>query len=138
MKILIVDDDPINVAVLTYALEDSYETCVARDGREAISMIREQQPDLVLLDIMMPEMNGLEVCRIIRADETFADTPVIFVTAVNTPAGEAEGLELGAVDYIVKPINPKLVKLRVRKQLELKQHRNTIKIFTIAKLSEPI
>ena len=127
MKILIVDDEPLNVAVLMHAMKDSYETCVARDGREAISMIREQQPDLVLLDIMMPEVNGLEVCRIIRADETFADTPIIFVTAVDTPAGEKQGLELGAVDYIVKPINPKLIKLRVRNQLELKRHRNTIK-----------
>ena len=126
MKILIVDDEPANVTLLTNALKDSYEICTAKDGYEAISLVREQQPDLVLLDVMMPEMDGFEVCRVMRADETFADMPIIFVTALQSLDNEEHGLELGGVDYITKPVNIKLAKLRIRNQLDLKQHRNII------------
>ena len=126
MKILIVDDDPVNIGVLANALKDSYEICTAQDGYDAISLIKEQLPDLVLLDVMMPELDGLEVCRLIRSEGTFADMPIIFVTAVDSLEGEVRGLELGAVDYITKPVNISLMKLRVRNQLELRRHRNIV------------
>ena len=126
MKILIVDDEPVNVGVLANALKGSYEICTALSGDAAISMIKEQSPDLVLLDVMMPEMDGFQVCRLIRAEGAYAEIPIIFVTAVNSAEGEGEGLELGAVDYITKPVNIKLVKLRIRNQLELKRQRNLV------------
>ena len=126
MKILIVDDDPVNIGVLANALKDSYEILTALNGHDAISLVKEQSPDLVLLDIMMPEPDGLQVCRLIRAEGAYADTPIIFVTALDSLEGEGQGLELGAVDYITKPVNIKLMKLRVRNQIELKRHRNII------------
>jgi len=127
MKIAIVDDNPIDIAVLTNALKGSYEIFSAQNGLEAIKLIKEQLPDLVLLDILIPDMDGLDLCRLIRADESLGDTIIIFVTANNSPAAEAQGLGMGSVDYITKPINIELVKLRVRNQLELKQQRSVIK-----------
>ncbi len=126
MKILIVDDDPVNIGVLANALRESYEILTALNGHDAISLVKERSPDLVLLDIMMPDMDGLQVCRLIRAEGVYADTPIIFVTAVDSLEGEGQGLELGAVDYITKPVNIKLMKLRVRNQIELKRRRNII------------
>jgi len=126
MKILIVDDEPGNVALLANALKGNYEILTANNGYEAISVVREQRPDLVLLDVMMPEMDGFEVYRLMRSDASSADMPIIFVTAMDSREGEERGLELGAVDYITKPVNIKLAKLRIRNQLELKQHRNII------------
>ena len=127
MKILIVDDEPVNVAVLANALKGSYAICTAQNGYEAIRMVKEEKPDLVLLDIMMPELDGLQVCRLLRAEEAYADIPIIFVTAMDSAEGEAQGLELGAVDYITKPVNLKLAKLRIRNQIELKRQQNIVK-----------
>jgi DNA-binding response OmpR family regulator len=127
MKILIVDDEPVNIRILTNALKEQYEICSAGNGFDAIALIKEQLPDLVLLDVMMPDMDGLQVCKLIQAEGTFADLPIIFVTAVDSLEGEALGLEVGAVDYITKPVNLKLVKLRVRNQLELKRQRDLVK-----------
>jgi len=126
MKILIVDDEPVNIGVLANALKGSYEICTALNGYDAIRLVKEEAPDLVLLDVMMPELDGLQVCRLIRAEGAFADTPVIFVTAVDSMEGEMQGLELGAVDYITKPMNLKLAKLRIRNQIELKRQRNLV------------
>ena len=126
MKVLIVDDDPINIGVLAGALRDSYEILSAQNGFDAIGLIKEQSPDLVLLDVMMPDMDGFQVCRLLRAEGKFSDTPVIFVTALDSFEDEVQGLELGAVDYITKPVNIKLVRLRIRNQLELRQQRNLI------------
>ena len=126
MKVLIVDDDPVNIGVLANALKGDYEICSAQSGHEAIRLVKEQAPDLVLLDVMMPELDGLQVCRLIRADETISDTPIIFVTAIDSLEGEVQGLELGAVDYITKPVNIRLAKLRIRNQLALKRQRNIV------------
>lgn len=127
MKILIVDDESANIALLNNALKGSYEICSAQNGHDAIRLIKEQSPDLVLLDIMMPELDGLQVCRLIRADPALANTLVIFVTAVDSLESEAQGLELGAVDYITKPLNLKLAKLRIGNQIELKRQQKLIK-----------
>jgi DNA-binding response OmpR family regulator len=127
MKILIVDDEPLNIGVLANALKGSYEICTAEDGYEALRMVKEESPDLMLLDIMMPELDGLQVCRLLRADGAYADMPIIFVTAMDSMEGEMQGLELGAVDYITKPVNLKLAKLRIRNQIELKRQQNLVK-----------
>lgn len=126
MKILIVDDDPVCLALLVNALKDSYELVTAENGYDAVALAVEHTPDLILLDVMMPDLDGLQVCRLIRSDANLAETPVVFVTAVDSGHGEAQGLELGAVDYITKPINLKLAKLRIHNQMELKRQRNRI------------
>ena len=94
------------------------------DGETALEDINENPPDLILLDIMMPGMDGYEVCRRLKADPETESLPVIFLTALTDAQEEARGLELGAVDYITKPFNPALVKARVRNHLELKRHRD--------------
>lgn len=125
-KVLIVDDETTNVRVLDMTLKDDYETIVAYNGNDAIRLVKEQKPDLVLLDVMMAEMNGFEVCKAIKADKEVASTPIIFVTALDKSADESEGLALGAVDYITKPINPDIVRLRVKNHLDLKFQRDQL------------
>lgn len=127
MKVLVVDDDVVSLEMLVNALKGAHETRAAKDGREALRVVREWAPDLVLLDVMMPELDGLEVCRILRGDPAHADTPVMFVTAVDSSEGERSGLLLGAVDYITKPVDLRLMKLRVRNQLELRRQRQQIR-----------
>lgn len=126
MKVLIVDDDAVNIGVLAAALRDEYEILTALDGFTAIALMKEHAPDLVLLDIMMPEIDGLQVARMMRAHDLLAAMPVIFVTAVADQEGEQAGLELGAVDYLTKPVNLKLARLRIRNQMELKRQRDEI------------
>lgn len=126
MKILIVDDDPVSLAMFAHALRDRYTVLTARNGFDAIELATEEAPDLVLLDVMMPELDGLQVCRLLRATPSTADIRVMFVTAVDSPQGEQLGLELGAVDYITKPVNLTLAKLRIHNQLELKRQGDRI------------
>ncbi|MBK7402088.1 MAG: response regulator [Myxococcales bacterium] len=126
MIILVVDDDPVNLQLMVHALAGSYEVHTTQDGHEALRLVRQLSPDLVLLDIMMPDLDGLQVCRLLRADPATADTPVMFVTAVDSTEGERVGLELGAVDYITKPLDLRLTKLRIKNQLELRRQHNLI------------
>lgn len=126
-RILIVDDDPTNIQVLENMLSHDYETCSALNGYDALRQIKHLHPDLILLDVMMPDLNGLDVCRVIKSDETFADIPIIFLTAVDSIAGEIVGLELGGIDYLTKPFNLDLLKLRVRNHIALKGHTDFIK-----------
>ena len=126
-RILIVDDEPINIKVLYGALKSEYDIFQASNGPDAISMVKEHHPDLVLLDVMMPGMNGFDVCRIIKSDEECVDMPVIFLTAMDTPEGEIQGLGLGGVDYLAKPVNFVLLRLRVRNHIELKMRSDLVK-----------
>ncbi|MDR3578954.1 MAG: response regulator [Oryzomonas sp.] len=126
-KILIVDDEPVNIRLLEGALKRDYEICSSQNGFEAIRDIKNQRPDLVLLDIMMPDMNGFDVCRVIRSDDAFSVIPVIFITAMDTLEGEVEGLEAGGIDYLSKPVNLDLLKLRVHNHLELKRRSDLIR-----------
>ncbi len=135
MIILVVDDDPVNRQLLVHALSGAYEVHAAEDGREALRLTKALSPDLVLLDIMMPDLDGLQVCRLLRADPATADTPVMFVTAVDSPDGERVGLELGAVDYLTKPIDLRLAKLRIKNQLE-RQHQHRLIAEQNARLAE--
>lgn len=124
--VLIVDDAPENIAILGETLAEEYDVIVARSGEEALRLIEMTPPDLVLLDIVMPEMDGLEVCRRLKDEETTRAIPVIFITARIGEQDEQTGLELGAVDYIAKPFSLPIVKARVRTHLELKRHRDAL------------
>jgi len=120
-KVLIVDDTPENIQVLMETLKDQYTIVAAINGEKALKMAAaEPKPDLILLDIMMPGMDGYEVCRRLKADEQMQHIPIIFVTAKTEVEDETLGFELGAMDYITKPFSVPVVKARVKAHLELK------------------
>ena len=124
-KILLVDDNTTNLQLLHETLDGrGYRLLIAKNGKIALAIARKANPALVLLDIMMPEMDGYEVCRRLKSDDKTNRIPVIFITALADEDDEAKGLALGAVDYITKPFNPELVRARVRIHLELKQHQD--------------
>ena len=125
--ILIVDDDHVNIQLISSALKDKYDVLTELNGRDAICLLKEQKPDLILLDVMMPDMSGFEVCRIIKADETLADIPIIFLTSLDTPEGALQGLELGGIDYITRPIKFSQLRLRVRNHIALKERNDLVK-----------
>lgn len=117
--ILIVDDEPQNLQVLKSILEPRYRLAFARSGKEALSRVAQQVPDLILLDVMMPELDGFEVCRRLKSDPQVAAVPVIFVTALRSVDDEKEGFDAGAVDYIAKPVSAPTVLARVQTHLSL-------------------
>jgi len=125
-KILIVDDEPTNIQVLNESLKDEYDTFFALNGADALEAEAKMLPDLILLDIMMPEINGFEVREKLLADAVLGSIPVIFVTALGMPEQETRGLELGAVDYVTKPFYPGTTRLRIRNQLQLKRQRDLL------------
>ncbi len=118
--ILIVDDTPINIDILRGLLSPHYRIKAAIDGETALRIARaDPPPDLVLLDIMMPGMDGYQVCNHLKSDSTTAHIPIVFITAKGEESDERKGLEMGAVDYIVKPFSPPIVAARVRNHLRL-------------------
>ena len=126
-KILVVDDIPSNVHVLSRILKDDYDIYFATDGEKALDLVQARMPDLVLLDIMMPGMDGFEVCRRIKSDPATHDIPVIFISAKSEVEDETRGLEVGAIDFITKPISPPIVKARVRNHLLLKRQADLLR-----------
>jgi two-component system, sensor histidine kinase and response regulator len=129
---MIVDDTPANIEVVSESLGDEYEMIFATSGAEALDLIREDKPDLILLDIMMPGMDGYQVCSILKGDPATRDIPIIFVTAMTQEEDEVKGLELGAIDYITKPVTPHVVKARVRNHLEMKRYRDLLENLSTA------
>ncbi len=128
-RILIVDDSKFNIKILAECLKPDYDSHFATNGRDAIKFARsESPPDLILLDIMMPEQSGIEICRLLKSHERTMGIPVIFVTAKRTEEYEKAGLNVGAVDYIMKPFSPEIVKTRVNTHLELKRHREQLEV----------
>jgi len=124
-KILLVDDNTTNLQLLHETLDGrGYKLLIAKNGPTALNIAQKALPSLILLDIMMPEMDGYEVCQRLKADAVTRHIPVIFITALVDEDDEAKGLDMGAVDYITKPINPALVRARVRNHLELKQYQD--------------
>ncbi|WP_338669481.1 hybrid sensor histidine kinase/response regulator [Pseudodesulfovibrio methanolicus] len=117
--VLVVDDNRLNIDLLVDVLKDDYKLLVALNGVTALDIVRNVLPDIILLDIMMPEMDGYEVCRRLKSDERTSQIPVIFITAKSQSEDEAKGLALGAVDYITKPVNPAIVQARIRTHLAL-------------------
>ena len=131
-RILIVDDERLNIDVLNGLLRDTYTIMVAMNGKQALQAAQSKyRPDLILLDIMMPEMDGYEVCRQLKADEATRDIPVIFVTAMSSGDDEAKGFDVGAVDYIAKPIKPIVTMARIKTHLELKSQRDYLSSLSI-------
>ncbi len=126
-RILLVDDDPIVIRILMTALRGAATLFVASDGVKALAIARENRPDLVLLDAAMPEMDGFDTCRALKADPLTADAAVMFLTAHSDIASETRALELGAVDFIHKPINPTLLQARVRTHLSAKRQTDQLK-----------
>ncbi len=126
-KILIVDDIPANIRILGQLLRSEYDIRIATGGKNALAIVAsENPPDLVLLDIMMPDMDGYEVCRRLKEDSRLKDIPVIFITAKGEVEDETRGLEIGAVDYIIKPFSPPIVAARVKTHLQLKRQRDEL------------
>ena len=125
--VLVIDDAPADIAVLREELKTHYRVLAATDHLSALRILRSSpRPDLVLLDVMMPGMDGYQLCRDLKADVATRDIPVIFVTAKDADENEAEGFEAGCVDYITKPVNPHLVRSRVKAHVELKLAREDL------------
>jgi diguanylate cyclase (GGDEF)-like protein len=118
-SILIVDDDKANIIALTHILTPEYTVYAAKDGPEAIEAVNEHLPDVILLDILMPEMDGFEVLSLLKGDEKTRAIPVIFVTGLGDLENEEKGLGLGAADYMSKPFSPAIVRLRVKNQIQI-------------------
>ena len=118
-KILLVDDEPGNLQVLRHILQDDYRLLFAKDGEKAIELAQRESIDLILLDIMMPGMTGYQICAILKQNEQSRHIPVIFVTALSNAEDETRGFEVGAVDYITKPVSKPIVKARIRTHLSL-------------------
>ncbi len=124
--ILVVDDTPENIDILVGVLGEDYKVRVAIDGVKAIQLATKTQPDLILLDVMMPGMNGYEVCEHLKQDPLTAHIPIIFVTAMSEASDETRGFQLGAVDYITKPISASIVKARVKTHLSLNNQKRLL------------
>ncbi len=118
--VLMVDDDAFNFDMLEAAFDSDYELLFATDGQAGMTLASERVPDLILLDVMMPNIDGYEVCRRLKAQSRTGNIPVIFITGIGDMSAETKGLELGAVDYVTKPININAVRARAKNHLQLK------------------
>lgn len=130
-RILIVDDAMENIQILHHALRDEHDVLFALNGEKALQIAHNQLPDLILLDAVMPGMDGYEVCAALRASAAVRDIPVIFVTALTHPEDETRALEAGAVDFISKPFNSAVVRARVRTQLTIKRQADAMRELTL-------
>ena len=126
-RILVVDDAMENIQILHGALQDEHEVLFAMDGPRALELARTQRPDLILLDAVMPGMDGYAVCKELLAAPETSDIPVIFVTALKSPEDETRALGAGAADFISKPVNAAVVRARVRTQLTVKRQRDALR-----------
>jgi len=118
-SILIIDDEPNNIIALTEILEDDYTVCAVVDSTEAVETVEEDMPDVILLDVLMPGMDGYDVITSLKSSDKTRNIPVIFITGLDSLDAEAKGFALGAADYISKPFHPAIVKMRVKNQIHL-------------------
>ncbi len=125
-RILIVDDTKLNNQIMKDILGNDYDILVSTTGEEGLALAASESIDLILLDVEMPGMNGYEVCRKLKQNPYTQNIPVIFVSAANDVQHETEGLEIGAIDYIIKPSNPAIIRARVKNHLELKKYRDIL------------
>ncbi|MDH5720062.1 MAG: diguanylate cyclase [Spirochaetia bacterium] len=125
-KVLIVDDSKTNVQILTEILGPYYTTHSTHKGSEVLDLAASIKPDIILLDVIMPDIDGYEVCRQLKKESDFKNIPVIFISAMDSEIDEAKGLQLGAIDYITKPVSPAIVMARVKNHLELKTYRDLL------------
>lgn len=126
-RLLVVDDQPVNIQALYEIFHRDHEVFMATSGQQALEMCQSNPPDLILLDVIMPEMGGLEVCKLLKQESETRDIPIIFVTAMNSTEDETSGLEAGAVDFITKPVNPVVVRARVHTHLTLKHQTDLLR-----------
>ncbi len=126
-RLLVVDDQPVNIQVLYRVFADDCQVFMATSGEQALRTAREEAPDVILLDVMMPVMDGYEVCQQLKQDAVTRDIPVLFVTAHHEAQEETRALDMGAVDFITKPINPTVVRARVRTHLTLKRQADALR-----------
>ncbi|ADK83074.1 response regulator [Sediminispirochaeta smaragdinae] len=128
INVLIIDDTPINLALLHDVLEvNGCKVFVAQDGRKGAELAKNRQPDIVLLDVMMPDFDGFETCRLLQSDEHTKDIPVIFLSALSDMESTLKGFRAGAVDYVTKPLRQEEVLARIQVQVELKRSRERIR-----------
>ncbi|MFL6675336.1 MAG: diguanylate cyclase domain-containing protein [Massilia sp.] len=130
-RILVVDDASENIQILNGALEGEHEVLFAMSGEKALQLARSLRPDLILLDAVMPGMDGYAVCAALRADSVTRDIPVIFVSALKNPEDETRALASGAADFITKPVNAAVVRARVRTHLTIKRQSDTLRALTL-------
>ena len=135
-SILVVDDEPANIDILLGILGPFYDVKVAPSGAIALKITQQFTPDLILLDIMMPGMDGFEVCRQLKSDKLLSRIPVIFVTALSQGENEEKGFELGAVDYITKPVSPSIALARVKTHISLAHQMQTTENLVVARTEE--
>jgi putative two-component system response regulator len=117
--ILIVDGEPSNIDILSQILEEHYEILCSTNGVDALEVAKQEQPDIIFLDVIMPRMDGYQVCEALTNDLETAHIPVIFITGLSSVIDEAKGLRVGAADYISKPISAPVVQMRVRNHMTL-------------------
>ncbi|MBV5348085.1 response regulator, partial [bacterium] len=130
--VLIVDDVRINLQTLAHILKEEYTVKVASGGAQALELVAQEPiPDLILLDVGMPDVSGYDVCRILRENSSTVNIPIIFVTGKDSIEEEEYGLSLGAVDYITKPIHPSIVKARVKTHITLKRQHDLLKTMAV-------
>lgn len=126
--IMIVDDEPLNIRMLGKLFSDEYQVLALTSGEEVVSLAESDHgPDLILLDVVMPDMDGHEVCRLLKSNERTKDIPVIFITSRDSDTDEVLGFQIGASDYITKPFRPEVTVARVKAHLELKKYRDLLK-----------
>jgi len=126
-RLLVVDDQRANIQALCQAFQADHKLQMATSGEQALALCRSQPPDLILLDVVMPGMDGFEVCRQLKADDATQDIPVIFVTGLHDEEDETRGLDVGGADFISKPINPRIVRARVKTQLTMKRQSDLLR-----------
>lgn len=126
-RMLIIDDQAANIQVLYRLFADDFQVFMATSGEQGLETARQESPDIILLDLVMPGMDGFETCTRLKQDDQTCDIPVLFVTAHQDPDEETRALEIGGVDFITKPINPAVVRARVRTHLTLKRQTDTFK-----------
>lgn len=126
--VLVVDDAVANIRLISEILKKEYDILTALNGYDAITLLKTHTPDLILLDVMMPELSGFDLCRIIRSDAAFDEVPIIFLTALESNEDQLRGLEIGAIDYLTKPVSSPLLKIRIHNHLALKERNILVKV----------
>ncbi|BHH82561.1 GGDEF domain-containing response regulator [Desulforhopalus sp. 52FAK] len=138
-KILIIDDSIEHIKILIALLDDLYDVYFAKSGREGIAILPSVHPDIILLDIMMPGMDGFAVCKEIKKEPLYQETPIVFISAQGADEDETQGLELGAIDYITKPFSPAIVRARIKNHLQLRTAMQELKhLYSLALDANPI
>ena len=125
-RLLVADDEQLFIQLMQATLSDKYDLHIVENGEDALAVASKVVPDLILLDVVMPPTSGFEVCQALKDNPKTQRIPILFITAASTPQDEIRGLDLGAVDYITKPINPAVVKARVRNHVDLKQYKDRL------------